>query len=100
MRRLSIAGRSDKRLVSGHRMTAWPMSRVGELNCKLTASKIGRGMVQMISRLPLALDVRGLNPGNFMWNLWRTKWHRSRVSSVVLRVSLCESFSPCPILIQ
>jgi len=39
-------------------MTAWPMSRVEELKCKLTASKIGRGMVQMVSRLPLALDER------------------------------------------
>ena len=58
LRRLCMAGRSDGRPVSGYRMTAWPMSQVEELNCRFTASKIGRGMVQMVSRLPLALDVR------------------------------------------
>jgi hypothetical protein len=34
-------------------LTAWTMSRFEELNCKFTASKIGRGMAQIVSRLPI-----------------------------------------------
>jgi hypothetical protein len=58
---------------------------------------LGRAMAQAVSRRPLTAEARVRSRGQFMWDLWWTKWHWDRFFPEYFGFFLSISFHQCSI---
>jgi len=57
----------------------------------------GRAVAQTVSRRLLPRGGLGSSPGQFVWNLWCTKWHWDRSFSKYFDCQVSVSFHQCSI---